>query len=191
MGVLFVPQLGLGGAIGLLAGLLRGSTLRRKLARTLEGEAGFNDPVAVLLVLGFIAWLTEPGYGLGDMVVLFVQQLGLGAAIGLLVGWLAVRGFQQARLDTPGLYPVASLAAGAVAFGGAEVIDGSGFLAVYLAGLMLGTANVPAKRTVTTFHQGLAWVAQLGMFLTLGLLVFPSQLPDVVLEGTLLAVVVA
>jgi potassium/hydrogen antiporter len=170
-------------------GLLRASTLRRSLARTLEGEAGLNDPVAVLLVLGFTQWLLLPDYGLADMAVLFVKQIGIGIAVGAAVGWLAVQGFQRARLDSAGLYPVATVATVALAFGGADTLGGSGFLAVYLAGLALGSAPVPAKRTVTTFHEGLAWVAQLTMFLTLGLLVFPSQLPGVALEGTLLALV--
>ena len=70
--------------------LLRGSTLRRPLARTLEGEAGLNDPVAVLLVLGFIDWIQQPDYGVLDMLLLFVRQLGIGALAGWLVGWLAV-----------------------------------------------------------------------------------------------------
>src|SRR3954447_18178612 len=170
--------------------LLRNSTLRRRLARTLEGESGFNDPVAVLLVLGFIDWIQKPDYGIADMLVLLVRQLGIGLAIGVLVGTVAVRGFRRARLNTAGLYPVASLATAAISFGAADALHGSGFLAVYLAGLMLGSANVPAKQTTTAFHQGLGWVAQIAMFLTLGLLVFPSQLGDVAVEGTVLALVV-
>ena len=170
--------------------LLRGAGLRRRLERTLEGEAGFNDPIAVLLVLGFIEWVTHPGYGVADMVLLFVQQLGIGVLAGLAVGRLAQEAFRRARLSTPGLYPVATLAIAALAFGAAAALDGSGFLAVYLTGLILGSADLPAKRTVTAFHEGLAWVAQLGMFLTLGLLVFPSQLGDIASEGTLLALVV-
>jgi cell volume regulation protein A len=169
--------------------LLRGSTLRRRLARTLEGEAGLNDPVAVLLVLGFSAWITEPGYGLADFLWLFVRQVVIGLAVGLVVGRLAVAAFRRARLATAGLYPVASLATAALAFGAADVLHGSGFLAVYLAGLALGTATIPAKQTVTTFHQGMAWVAQLTLFVTLGLLVFPSELSHVVWEGTLVALV--
>ncbi len=170
--------------------LLRESTLRRRLARTLEGESGFNDPVAILLVLGFIDWVQKPDYGIGDMAVLFVEQLAVGLAAGLAVGWLAVQGLRRARLATGGLYPVASLATAALAFGLADSLGGSGFLAVYIVGLALGTAPLPAQQTVATFHQGLAWVAQLAMFLTLGLLVFPSELGDVAVEGTVLAIVV-
>ena len=167
--------------------LLRDSTLRRRLARTLEGEAGLNDAVAVLLVVGFIGWITEPGYGLREMVVLFLSQLVLGVAVGMGVGWAAVHAFKRARLPTAGLYPVASVAVGAVAFGGADTIGGSGFIAVYLAGLWLGSASIPAKRTVTSFHQGLAWVAQLVMFFVLGVLVFPSELGPIAAQGTVLA----
>jgi potassium/hydrogen antiporter len=170
--------------------VLRTSTLERRLSRTLEGESGFNDPVAVLLVLGFIDWIQLPDYGPLDMVWLFVKQLGIGTIVGLGTGWLAVQGFRRARLDTPGLYPVASLAAGAIAYGAAATIDGSGFLAVYLTGLVLGGANIPAKQTITTFHVGLAWVAQLTMFVALGLLIFPSEVLDEVVKGTVLALVV-
>jgi len=171
--------------------VLRGSSLRRRLARTLEGEAGGNDPVAVLLVIGFVDWLQKPDYGLADMALLFVRQLGIGLVVGMAVGWLAVQAFQRARLATSGLYPVASLAAVALAFGGADALHGSGFLATYIAGLSLGSAAIPAKPTVTAFHVGLAWVAQIAMFFTLGLLVFPSELGDVALEGTVLALVLA
>jgi cell volume regulation protein A len=168
--------------------LLRDSTLRRRLARTLEGEAGFNDPVAVLLVVGFIEWIEHEGdYGVIDLVGLFATEMGIGAAVGLGVGWVAVNALRSTRLATPGLYPVATLATAGLAFGGAQTLHGSGFLAAYLAGLMLGSARIPAKQTVVVFHQGLAWVAQIAMFLALGLLVFPSDLGDVWWEGTLLA----
>ncbi len=170
--------------------LLRGAGLRKRLERTLEGEAGFNDPIAVLLVLGFIEWITHPGYGVADMLWLFAQQLGLGLVAGVAIGWLATQAFQSVRLSSPGLYPVASLACAALAFGAADTLGGSGFLAAYLAGLSLGSANIPAKRTVTAFHEGMAWVAQLTMFLTLGLLVFPAELGEVAGKGTLLALVV-
>jgi potassium/hydrogen antiporter len=170
--------------------LLRGSGLRRRLERTLEGEAGFNDPIAVLLVLGFIEWIEHPDFGLAGMAELFALQLGVGLVVGLAVGWLAVQGFERMRLSSPGLYPVASLAAAALAFGAADVAGGSGFLACYLTGLTLGNADIPARRTVTAFHEGVAWVAQLVMFLTLGLLVFPADLDEVATKGTLLALVV-
>ncbi len=171
--------------------ILRGSTLERRLARTLEGEAGLNDPVAVLLVLGFIGYLEEPGFGLPEMAEMFVFELGIGAGVGLAVGWLTNQALLRSRLPSAGLYPVASIAAAAIAFGAAEALHGSGFLSVYLTGLALGSAQIPAKAIITTFHEGAAWLGQLAMFVTLGLLVFPSHLPELILEGTVLAVVVA
>jgi potassium/hydrogen antiporter len=169
--------------------LLRESTLRRKLARTLEGEAGLNDAVAVLLVLACIDWLLKPGYDADDALVLLLRQFGLGIAAGAVVGWLGVQALQRVRLATAGLYPVASLTIAAIAYGAAAALDGSGFVAVYLAGLALGSARIPARQTVANFHQGLGWLAQLSMFLVLGLLVFPSQLGGVAVEGTALALV--
>jgi len=171
-------------------GLLRDSTLRRRVARTLEGETGLNDPVAVLLVVGLIDWIQLPDYGLADMLLLFIRELGIGLAVGVAVGWLAVQALRRARLGSEAGYAIGTIGVAAVAFGTASSLHGSGFLAVYLAGLWLASVPIPAKRAVTLFHQGLALVAQVAMFVVLGLLVFPSQLGDVAVEGTILALVV-
>jgi potassium/hydrogen antiporter len=171
--------------------VLRGSTLRRRLARTLEGEAGLNDPVAVLLVLGFMAWATQPNYGPLDFAELFVRQLGIGAVVGGVVAIGAVAALRHLRLPSAGLYPVASVAFAALAYGAADSLSGSGFLAVYLTALAIGSVPTPAQRTIATFHDGLAWVAQLSLFLVLGLLVFPAQLGSVAVKSTALAVAVA
>jgi cell volume regulation protein A len=170
-------------------GLLRDSSLRPRIARTLEGEAGMNDPVAILLVVGLIDWIELPDYGLADMVLLFLQELGIGLAVGVAVGWLGVQGLRRAWLGSEAGYAIGTVGAAAIAFGAASSLDGSGFLAVYLAGLWLGSVPIPAKRAVTLFHQGLALVAQVTLFVVLGLLVFPSQLGDVAVEGTILALV--
>ncbi|WP_354702389.1 K(+)/H(+) antiporter NhaP2 [Paraconexibacter sp. AEG42_29] len=169
--------------------LLQGASLRKRLALTLEGEAGFNDPVAIFLVLGFVEWLLLPDYGVLDMAKLFVQEMGIGAVVGIAVGTLAARSLGRSAFTTPGLYPVASLASLMLAYGLAATLHGSGFLAVYLAGLAVGSVKTPERANLVSFHQGLAWVAQVAMFVMLGLLVFPSQLPDAALEGTVLAVV--
>jgi len=160
--------------------VLRGSSIDRRLARLLEGESGFNDPVAIVLVLGLIKAIQEPGYGALDMLGLAVSELGVGALVGLAAGRLAVEGFKRVQLGSSGLYPVASIAAAALSFGVADALHGSGFLAVYLTGLALGSGQIPARRTVADFHDGLAWVSQIAVFFTLGLLVFPSDLGDVV-----------
>jgi cell volume regulation protein A len=142
-------------------------------------------------VLALIDAIIEPHYGAADAVWLFVRQLGIGAAAGLAVGRLGVLAFERVPLATPGLYPVASVAVAALAFGSADVLHGSGFLAVYLAGLALGDRRIPAKRTVVAFHEGVASVAQIALFVVLGLLVFPSQLRDIALEATALALLLA
>jgi cell volume regulation protein A len=169
--------------------LLRGSALHRRVARTLEGESGLNDPLAVLLVVGLIDWIVRPDYGWGDMALLLLRELGVGLVVGLAVGRLAVWGLRRVRLGTEAAYPIAALSLAAVAYGAAATLHGSGFLAVYLTGLTLGSLPIPARRAITIFHEGLAGIAQVTMFLVLGLLVFPSQLPEVMLEGSALALV--
>src|SRR4051794_40647589 len=169
--------------------VLRHSTLEKRLARSLEGESGMNDPVALLLVIGFIEWIQQPGYGLPDMAGLLALKLALGTAIGFAVGRLAVAALDRVRLPSDGIYPVATIAIAALAYGLAEVAHGSGFLAVYLTALGLGSARIPAQRTVVAFHQGLGWVAQIALFILLGLLVFPSRLGDVALEALALSAV--
>jgi cell volume regulation protein A len=169
--------------------VLRGSRLRRRLARALEGESGLNDPVAVILVLGFIDWIEDPGYGVLDMAGAFVVDLGIGLVLGLVVGFLSRGAFRRLDLPSPGLYPVASLAAAALAFGLADASHGSGFLSVYIAGLVLGTGAVPARGSTIAFHQGMAWIAQISLFFLLGLLVFPSELDAVAAESLALSAI--
>ena len=169
--------------------VLRRSTLEKRLARSLEGESGMNDPVALMLVIGFIEWIQQPGYGLADMAGLLALKLGIGIVVGAAIGKLAVAALDKARLPTDGIYPVATIAIAALAYGLAEVAHGSGLLAVYLAALALGAARIPARRTIVAFHEGLGWVAQIALFILLGLLVFPSRLDDVALKGLELSAV--
>jgi cell volume regulation protein A len=171
--------------------LLRGTRLPQRVALTLEGEAGFNDPVAVLLVLLVIDLIVKPHYGVGDAIVFFAREVAVGAAVGLLVGRIARFALTRAAGYPSGLVVVASAAAAAIAFGGAGALEGSGFLAVYMVGLSLGDAALPDRRSVLTFHEGLATLAEIGMFFALGLLVFPSQLGDIAGEGIVLALIVA
>ena len=167
--------------------VLRGSHLSKPLARALEGESGMNDPVALLLVTGFIEWIQDPGYGIADMAGSLVAKLALGVAFGIAIGYGARWCFRNLDLPNPGLYPVASIATVAIAYGLPELAHGSGFLSVYIAALILGTGPVPAKPTVIAFHQGLSWVAQISLFALLGLLVFPSGLGEVAGEALLLS----
>jgi cell volume regulation protein A len=157
----------------------------------LEGEAGFNDPVAVLLVIGLMNWIERPNYGIPEMLGLVAQEAAIGTCCGLLVGRLAGETFQRLRLPTPGLYPVGSLGTAAIAFGSAESLGGSGFLSIYLAGLMLASRPIQSEQAVVSFHQGLAWLSQIALFLSLGLLVVPSQLGSVAGDGLMLALTLA
>ena len=110
---------------------------------------------------------------------------------GLLVGGLGVFVLQRVTLPSAGLYPVASVAFAGLAYGGAATLHGTGFLAVFIAGLVVGSASSPARRTIVTFHEGLAWVAQLALFLLLGLLVNPAELIEIIPEGAAIALVTA
>jgi cell volume regulation protein A len=148
-----------------------------------------NDPVALLLVIGFIEWIQQPGYGLADMIELLALKLAIGIAIGLAVGKLATLILERVRLPSDGLYPVATLAVAGLSYGIAEAAHGSGFLAIYLTALGLGSARLPARRTLIAFHEGLGWIAQISLFILLGLLIFPSNLDDIALEGLALSAV--
>ena len=171
--------------------LLRGVRLPRRVALTLEGEAGLNDPVAVMLVLVMIEVIRVPGYGPLDAVWFLFKQIAVGGGIGLLMGALATAALKRLDAAPSGLSLVASFATAAIAYGAAGSLDGSGFLAVYLAGLAVGDADVSSRRALLPFHEGLAAVAEIGMFFALGLLVFPSQLGGVLVRGTLLALLLA
>src|SRR3954454_13846285 len=105
--------------------VLRRSKLEKRLARSLEGESGMNDPVALLLVVGFVEWIQQPGYGAADMAGLLVLKLAVGAAIGLALGRLAMGALNAVRLPTDAIYPVATIAIAGIAFGVAEVAPGS------------------------------------------------------------------
>ncbi|MGE4428181.1 MAG: potassium/proton antiporter [Solirubrobacteraceae bacterium] len=169
--------------------LLRGSSLRRRLTRTLEGEAGMNDPVTALLVLGLIEVIRHPDYTAVDLFAHMFQELAIDAVVGTVIGLLAVQAFRRMSLSSDGLYPVASLATAILAYAVAANLHGSGLLSAYLAGLLLGSGALPGKRSITAFHDGLAWVGQLAMFLALGLLVPPEALGDVWVQGLVITAV--
>ena len=171
--------------------LLRGSHLPERLARTLEAEAGFNDPVAVLLVAVLVELIQTPGYDALDGIVFFVRELVIGDLVGLAAGVVAATLIRRLGGAPSGLLLVSTAATAAIGYGAATAIGGSGFLAVYLAGLVLGDRELPGRDAIQAFHSGLASVSEIGMFLAFGLLVFPSQLGDVLVEGTLLGLVVA
>jgi potassium/hydrogen antiporter len=167
---------------------LRFTHVRRRLARTLEAESGGNDPMAIALTLGLIAWVERPdSYGFGNLVLLVVRQLGLGLVVGVALGAVATFVFARMPQTVGAFVPVASVAAAALAFGAADTIGGSGFLAVYLVGLAVGSTPSRYRRQLVAFHEGVAFVSQVVLFVVLGLLVFPQDLPGVALDGLALA----
>jgi cell volume regulation protein A len=171
-------------------GLLRGSTLRRRLVHTMEAEAALNDAVVLVLVIGLVEWNRNLGYGVVDLVVHAAREFGVGAVCGYLVPTAAAAALARVRLPTKGFYAVASFGIAALAYGAAASLNGSGLLAVYVAGLLLAEAQIPGRQTIAVFHDGLAWMAQVGVFLTLGLLVSPGRLGAAIPDGILLAVIV-
>ncbi len=167
---------------------LRFTHIRRRLARTLEAETGINDPVAIALTIGLIAWIEDPELAFPDLVVSVLEQLGIGLVIGVGLAIVALWVFARLPHSIGSFAPVASVAAGALSFGVADVAGGSGFLAVYLVGLAVGSTPSRHRSQLVAFHEGLAFLAQVTMFVVLGLLVFPKDLPDVALAGLALAV---
>jgi cell volume regulation protein A len=158
---------------------LRFTRLRRRLATLLAAESGANDPMAVALTIGLISWVEHPAYGLDDIALLLVRQLGLGLVVGLGLGFAASKLFPRMPTDLTPFAPVASIGIAAVSYGIAASAHGSGFLAVYVVALWLGNTRMPLQRTIVTFHEGLAFLAQVILFIVLGLLVFPRQLGPV------------
>ncbi|HET6638533.1 MAG TPA: potassium/proton antiporter [Gemmatimonadota bacterium] len=154
----------------------QGMRVKERLTALLEVESGSNDPMAVFLTivcLQILMGVLEPG---PDIVTFFLRQ----AILGGLIGWMVGRGttivLNRIGLDTAGLYPVLVSAAGLLAFGAAAVAGGSGFLSVYVAGIVLGSRRLPFRQAVFMFHDGVAWLAQILMFTLLGLLSLPSRL---------------
>lgn len=164
----------------------RNLKLSGKLLPLLELESGMNDPMAVFLTIGLTRLLTNPQESVFTVIVLFVQQMGVGAICGLLLGLGAILLISRLKLDVEGLYPVLTIALVLFTYGLTAILGGSGFLAVYLVGLLLGNSEVQRVDRLTRFHDGLAWLMQIGMFLVLGLLIFPSHLLTVVGSGLLI-----
>ena len=162
-------------------------SLRGPLKPLLELESGSNDPMAVFLTIGLISLITGVSTSVVDLVLMFIRQMALGAAIGYGIGKLMVLLINRLRLEYDGLYPVLTLSLVLLTYSGSTWLGGNGFLAVYLAGLMMGNSDFLHKRSLTRFHDGLAWLMQIAMFLTLGLQVFPTQLVPVAGTGLLLA----
>ena len=171
--------------------LLHGNavSLNQRVTSALEIESGTNDPMAVFLTLAVLAYLVAPQhYAWSDTLVLFLRQMGIGALLGWGGGRLLVLALNRLELSDS-LYPLLCLFTGLLIFGVTALLGGSGFLAVYLAGLVVGNRKVRAYASIRRFHDGIAWMSQIGMFVILGLLVTPSRLIPVAIPGLLISAV--
>jgi potassium/hydrogen antiporter len=167
----------------------KGVSLRGQLAPVIELESGSNDPMAVFLTTALIGLLVNPQLSVLSLLPQFVLQMGMGALLGYLFGRLGVYIVNRLNLEYEGLYPVFTIAWVLLIYGATEVLWGNGFLAVYLAGIVMGNAYLIHRNSLRRFHDGLAWLMQITMFLTLGLLVFPAQLPAVVGTGLFISAI--
>ncbi len=156
--------------------VLRRVPLPRRLTGVLEAESGFNDAPVVILVVAFSA--AGPVSHWYVLIGEIALELAIGAAIGLAVGCLGAYGLRRVALPASGLYPIAVMAIAVTAYAAGALVHGSGFLAVYLAALILGNAKLPHWPATRGFADGLGWIAQIGMFVLLGLLVTPHDLID-------------
>ncbi|MET9323610.1 potassium/proton antiporter [Streptomyces sp. NPDC003038] len=162
--------------------VLRSLPLPQKVTGLLEAESGFNDAPTIILVLVFstaAADLPEPAYIAGNV----IYQLAVGGVLGLLIGRIGVAALRHIALPATGLYPLATVGFGIIAFAAGGAANASGIIAAYLAGLVLGNSSLPHRAATRSFAEGTGWLAQIGLFVMLGLLVDPSELPSAVLPA--------
>ena len=165
----------------------RGLHLNERVSATLEIESGSNDPMAIFLTLMLVTLISQHQDGaFASGLLMLVQQFGIGAPAGILGGFAIVALTNRMRL-TPALYPLLVAAAGIAVFSATNAIGGSGFLAIYLSGVVIGNRHVRMMPMILQVHDGLAWLAQLCLFLMLGLLVNPSDLVPLAGGGLILA----
>ncbi len=173
--------------------ILGDKVIRGRTGTILEGEAGVNDPVGIALMIGMLEFATSDGGSFWGIVQEFVLEMTIGLAVGLAGTAGLVVFMRRVRLPSEGLYPLRTLAAAGIIYGAASVLHGSGFLAVFIAGLALGDLDIPYKRQIRRFHVALASLAEIVVFVALGLTVSVTQLFDegVWLDGLLLALALA
>ncbi len=161
--------------------------LKTKLRPTLELESGSNDPMAYFLTIAFLSLVVSPEKSIVSIIPFFLQQILIGTAMGFLLGKLSKLVINRIRLDFEGLYPVLAIALMFIVFSTTDFIGGNGFLAVYLSAVYLGNHNIIHKKTIMRMFDGLAWLMQIVLFLTLGLLVYPSQILPVLGIGVMVS----
>ncbi|MCF4101049.1 potassium/proton antiporter [Gillisia sp. M10.2A] len=150
--------------------------LKNNLRPTLELESGSNDPMAYVLTIAFLTLVIHQDQSFISIIPLFLQQMILGGAVGIAFGMLSKYIINNIKLDFEGLYPVLVIALMFISFSVADFVGGNGFLAIYICAVYLGNQDLIHKKTILKMFDGLAWLMQIVLFLTLGLLVFPTQI---------------
>lgn len=163
--------------------------LKGRIKPLLELESGSNDPMAIFLTVGVIDLIQQPEMPVINLLLVFVQQMVFGVIFGVGIGYLTSQIINRLRLQADGLYPVFTVGTVLLGYALTASLGGSGFLAVYIAGLILSGQNFIHKNSLIRFHDALAWLMQIIMFLALGLLVFPSQLLPIATTGILVAMI--
>lgn len=168
--------------------LLKGRSLNERVGSTLEIESGTNDPMAVFLTVTLIAILSSSGTELsaGFLALSFVKQFGIGALLGFAGGWVLWKVINRNQLPD-GLYSILTVSGGLIIFALSNSLGGSGILSIYLVGLLLGNRPTRSRHSILHVLDGMTWLAQIGMFLVLGLLVTPSNLLNIAVPGLALA----
>jgi cell volume regulation protein A len=161
--------------------------LKGDLKPLLELESGSNDSMAVFLTIGILTLLQNPGMSFWAMIPMFILQMFIGTMFGYASGKLLVWIFNSIKLQIEGLYTVLSLAIVLFIFSGTQALKGNGFLAVYIAGVVLGNHNFVLKKSLTLLHDGISWLMQCAMFLALGLLIYPNKVMSVMHIGVLIS----
>ncbi|MGP4060349.1 potassium/proton antiporter [Halobacillus sp. H74] len=170
---------------------LKERNIKAKMGATLEAESGTNDPMAVFLTLSLIELITTEGTSVWFLIPTFFLQMGLGIIIGIILGKIASFSINRIKLDSSALYPLLSVAFALATYGVTAFVGGSGFLGVYVAALVIGNSELTYRYSIFQFNEGFAWMAQILMFVILGLLVFPGELfsAPIMLNGLLLSIV--
>ncbi|WKB80435.1 potassium/proton antiporter [Cellulophaga lytica] len=161
--------------------------LKNNLRPTLELESGSNDPMAYVLTLAFLTLVINQDQSIFSIIPMFIQQMAFGAIAGFGFGKLSKYIINKIKLDFEGLYPVLVIALMFITFSATDFVGGNGFLAIYICAVYLGNQDLIHKKTILKMYDGLAWLMQIVLFLTLGLLVFPSKIIPVFGIGILIS----
>lgn len=162
--------------------------LKTNLRPTLELESGSNDPMAYVLTLAFLTLVIHQDQSFFSIIPMFLQQMILGGIAGIAFGVLSKYIINKIKLDFEGLYPVLVIALMLITFSATDFVGGNGFLAIYICAVYLGNQDLIHKKTILKMFDGLAWLMEIILFLTLGLLVFPSQIVPYIGIGLLISI---